>query len=538
MRRIAEWLSLLSSAEEGSRSSGIPAPELLERELDRRSFLQAAGLAGVGLAAAPLLPRTPRARPLAKRSTPKVLGSPRIVVVGAGLAGMTTAYRIQQAGYSPVVYEADDRVGGRTQTIRGFFDHGQTIENCGEYINSNHTSMLGIVSELGLEVDNLWSYYPRGVHTRYWAKGGRYPRAQQIADFHEVYPALHAALKAAPWPTTWDNHTREAVKLDRMTLSEWLDRNVPGGLSSRFATFVAVAYADEYGLDGDQQSALNLVYEMGFSGYNSYRLWGNQDWKWRVRGGNDLVTNTIAGALPSGCVSLQSPLWAIRLNGDGTYTLTFDQGGVATDVVADRVVLTLPFATLRNVDYSQAGFDPLKAKAIETMGMGTNAKLHMQFDSRPWQKAGFDGDSQTDLAFQETNIVYPVSGYAGGIIQVYTGGATGASYNVKSDDGPAPRAIVANTLSQLETIMPGAKAAWNGKAYIHVPTKDRWLLGSYSCPKPGEYTSIYGSEKLPSGAVHFAGEHTSINFPGYMEGAVRSGERAAQEVIAALGGPV
>lgn len=542
MRRLTEMLSQMADAERESRRTGMPALEILLARIERRDFLQKAAMAGAGLAAGlaggPALlaacKGSPKPGPSSASLTP---GEPRIAVVGAGLAGLTTAYRLWQAGYKPAVYEADDRYGGRTDTLRDFFDGGQHVELCGDTINSNDTAIRDLASELGLKLDNLWSYYDWSMSGINWIDHAPYARQDVVADFQEVFPALHRDTVAAPWPTTYDSHTDAAVKLDNMTLAEWMDANIPGGRKSRFGKLVEVAYVGEYGLDVEEQSALNLMYEMGFSKRDQFRMWGNQDWKWRIRGGNDLVASSIVEKLPKGTVSLESPLRAIRQNSDETYTLTIETGGRTSDVTADRVVLTLPFTTLRRVDYSKAGFDDLKVKAIENLGMGTNARLYIQFRERVWENRGLSGDSETDLPLQETEIIYPPPKGQDGTLCIYTGGTTGASYQVEKDDEPAPDQIVTETLSQLDEYMPGASKAWNGKAYIHVPTQDEWLLGSYSCPKPGEYTSIYGSEKLPQGAVHFAGEHTSINFIGFMNGAVESGERAASEVIEALGGP-
>jgi len=542
MRRLTELLAEITAAEETSTRTGMPTLEILERRIERRDFLRKAAMTGVGMAAVPSFlaactsntKTSPAERPTAGASE----GAARVVIVGAGLAGMTTAYRLWQAGYSPLVFEADDRFGGRTETVTDFFDGGQHIEECGDSINSNHKAMLGLVSELGLELDNLWSYYDGHLSGINWIDDQQYTRQQLVADFQEVYPALHRDTQAAPWPTTYDSYTDAALRLDNTTLAQWIDENVPGGRKSSFGKLIDVAYVGEYGLETEEQSALNLMYEMGYSTKDRFQLWGNQDWKWRVRGGNELVTKTIADKLPDGSITLESPLRAILKKSDGTYALSFDQGARTVDVGADRVVLTLPFTALRSVDYSKAGFDSLKDKAIRTLGMGTNARLYIQFSDKVWEKQGLSGDSITDLPFQETEIVNPpASDYSGGTLCVYTGGKTGASYQVEEDDGPPPDEIVTSTLAQLDTYMPGASAAWNGKAFIHVPTKDEWLQGSYSCPKPGEYTSIYGSELLPQGAVHFAGEHTSINFIGFMNGAVESGERAATEVIEALGGP-
>src|SRR3954468_8172740 len=117
-----------------------------EARTTRRQLLAGAGSAVAG---ASLLGAWPR------RAAARALASPRIVVVGAGLAGLTAAYRLQQAGYAAQVFEGSERVGGRCRTGRGAFADGQIYEHGGELIDSNHLAIKHLASELGLTLDNL-----------------------------------------------------------------------------------------------------------------------------------------------------------------------------------------------------------------------------------------------------------------------------------------------------------------------------------------------------------------------------------------------
>ncbi len=89
-------------------------------------------------------------------------------------------------------------------------------------------------------------------------------------------------------------------------------------------------------------------------------------------------------------------------------------------------------------------------------------------------------------------------------------------------------------LNQLEAIFPGVTAQWTGKAMLSTPFTDPNLLLAYSYYKPGQYTTFSGYEKVPMGRIHFAGEHCSINFQGFMEGGAEEGQRAANEILALL----
>ena len=199
-------------------------------------------------------------------------------------------------------------------------------------------------------------------------------------------------------------------------------------------------------------------------------------------------------------------------------------------MVADKVVLALPFSVLRSsVDYASAGFKARKRKAIEQQGMATNSKLHVQFTNRRWENLGYSGETYSDRGYQSSWEVSRAQPGRSGILVDYTGGTIGATF----DSGtPAQRAN--QFLNQIEPVLPGVSARWNGKV-----VRDHWLSkpfakGSYSYWKVGQYTSFAGVEREPEGNCHFAGEHTSIDAQGYLNGAVETGERAADEVIAGL----
>jgi monoamine oxidase len=272
-----------------------------------------------------------------------------------------------------------------------------------------------------------------------------------------------------------------------------------------------------------------MLYLLGFSGQGQLRIFGTSNEKYHVRGGNDQIPTLLGNAL-NGQISLGSELSSIKRNSNGSYGLSFKlAGGGTRAVTADRVVLALPFSILRSVDYSKAGFSALKNTAIQELGMGTNSKLHAQFTSRHWASLGCNGATYADTGYQNTWDVTRAQPGASGILVDYTGGTIGASFGSGT---PTDRA--SQFLGQLEPVLPGISARWNGRATVDYWTGYPWTKGSYSYWKVGQYTKFSGAERLQDGACHFAGEHTSIDFQGYLNGAVESGERAADEVVAAL----
>ena len=500
----------------------VDVDEVLEgRKTTRRELLRDAGALGtaaLGIAA------FGRFAPAARATTPS-----SIVVVGAGLAGLTAAYRLKQAGYSAAIHESSDRVGGRCWTIRGAFAEGQIAEHGGELIDQGHTAIRRLAQELGLRLDNLLQAERNGSEPTFYFDGSAYPFRQATLDLRDVWQKLHSDVSAASYPTLHDSFTPRGYELDHMSIVDWINESVPGGIVSRLGQLLDVAYNIEYGAESSEQSSLNLLYLLGYSGQGNLRIFGPSNEKYHVTGGNDQVASGLATAL-EGQITLGSELIAIRRMNDGSYTLSFRQGSSTRTVPADRVVLALPFSILRrSVDISRAGFSPLKRIAISEQGMGTNSKLHVQFSSRHWEGLDCNGETFADTGYQNTWEVTRAQTGDPGILVDYTGGRIGASFG-----SGTPRQRAQQFLSQIEPVLPGLSAKWNGRATVDFWPGYEWTRGSYSYWKVGQYTRFAGVERDPEGNCFFCGEHTSIDFQGYLNGAVETGERAAGEVVDSL----
>ena len=485
----------------------------------RRGLIKSAGAGAIALSALGRL--TPAARAAA---------APRIVVIGAGLAGLTCAYRLKQAGYAAQVYEASDRLGGRCWSIRGAFADGQIAEHGGELIDQGHNAIRNLVHEFGLTLDNLLRAEANGTDLRGYFNGSPYSIDDITDDLKQVWQKIHSDTSAAGYPTTFDSSTQRGRELDRMSIVDWIEESVPGGMGSRLGQLLDVAYNIEYGAESSVQSSLNLLYLLGFAGQGQLRLFGKSNEKYHVRGGNDQIPARLGAALAAQ-ITTGAELIAIRKTPAGGYSLSVRIGSKTTTLTADKVVLALPFSILRrSVDVSAAGFSDRKLLAIRELGMGTNSKLHVQFRSRPWNALGCNGDTLADTGYQNTWEVTRAQSGASGILVDYTGGTIGASLGTGT---PTQRAQ--KFLTQIEPVLPGLTQQWNGRATVDFWPAYEWTRGSYSYWKVGQYTSFASIEGRQEGNAHFCGEHTSIDFQGYLNGAVETGERAAGEVIADLG---
>jgi monoamine oxidase len=452
--------------------------------------------------------------------------TPRTVIVGGGLAGLTAAYRLAQAGITAQVHEASQRVGGRcwTGTLGG-----QVYEHGGELIDQGHTQIRQLAQSLGLTLDNLHQAEQNGTEPFFWFDGRPYSFTDATNDLKGIWQKVHSDVSAASYPTLYNVSTERGRQLDAMSIVDWINESVPGGIKSRLGQLLDVAYNIEYGAECSVQSSLNLLYLLGYSGQGQLRIFGPSNEKYHVVGGNDQISAALGQRL-SGQITLGSELVAIAKNSDGSYALTFNQGGTRRQVSADKVVLALPFSILRSsVDWRKAGFDARKSTAIKELGMGTNSKLHAQFSTRHWRTLGCNGDTFADTGYQSTWEVTRAQGSTAGILVDYTGGNIGASFGTGTAVDRAREFC-----AQIEPLLPGLTSRFNGQATVDFWPAYPWTKGSYSYWKVGQYTKFAGAERERSGNCHFAGEHTSVDFQGYLNGAVETGERAAAEILADL----
>jgi monoamine oxidase len=447
-----------------------------------------------------------------------------VIVIGAGVAGLTCAYRLLQHGVHASVYEASDRVGGRTATLRGFFAGGQIAEQGGEAIDTGQRAVRRLVAELGLRLDDTYVETPGGLRSnRFDFHRRRYRYVRASRDFAHVYPAVQRDLR------TVAGSRRAARELDEMSAADWIGSRVPGGTASQLGSLIGEAYCAEDGVPIEAGSALPMITQLGESAKRPLSLYGDSDERFKVRGGADQIAQRLARRLPSGAISLGTPLVALRRNADGSYTCAFSG---RREVRADRVVLALPFTTLREVDYRGAGFSRAKDAAIRELGMATNAKLTLQFVRKTWRLDGYDGYVESDRIPGDTWDTTVNQRGAEGILVVYTGGRRGASYPTTRAHGAAPADVARETVARLAAVYPHLERDFTGRAYLDAWVHDPWSRGSYAAFLAGQYTRFPAVVRAGrEGAVHFAGEHTDTDQQGYIDGAVRTGERAARELL-------
>ena len=530
-------LQRLAGEHRAATQLGIEVEEYRERQaearISRREFVKRAGAVGAAVAVG---------GPMTLARSARAAEASRIAIIGGGIAGLTAALTLQDKGVYSDVYESSGRVGGRMHSDwqefgTSFWANRQQAELCGELIDSNHKTILQLAQRFRLATVDLLQAQPNGTEDTYWIFGADYPFDEATDDFKPIHNTLQGQVQATSYPTLHDKFTATGQFFDRMTLYDWIANYVPGGHGSRMGTLLNAAYNEEYGAETTDQSALNLIYLLGYkSGPGTWSIYGASDERYHVVGGNSKLPVAIANSLPSGSVHLGYRMTAIALASDGSIKVSFDNGKTIT---ADHVILCMSFAVLRRLNYKKAGFDTLKQTAITQLGAGLNTKLNLQFDTRLWHAYGGTGSLYSDLPFQSGWEVTRAQDGATGILVEDPGaevaGSMGQSnpYTTTATNSQVTT-YAQRFLSQLEPIFPGITAQWNGKAMLSTPATDPNFFCSYSYWKPGQYTGFSGYELARQGNIHFAGEHCSINFQGFMEGGASEGVRAANEILGDL----
>jgi monoamine oxidase len=402
----------------------------------------------------------------------------RVVIVGAGFAGLMAADRIATAGHEVVVIEARDRVGGRVWSHElNPGDPATLVERGAEFVLDGYDVMRAVLDRLGLELaDTTMSYYERE------------PRGAE--------------------PTTAAAMARCALELTKVATS------APEGVS---LTEVASSLGEDPAAIAALVSRISATHGTGAGSLAAASVAGiaadlSRRPSWRVAGGNSQLALGLARRLGS-AVRLRCPARSIEHDTYGVRVRT-DDG----EVTGDAVVVTVPMAVLRDLPFSPRLSDERLA-AWRRAGLAHNAKLHLpllapapasavqSIPGRFWTWTATDGSGQ----------VQPVLHAFGGTEEGLA--ALGVA------DGPA------GWVRQIAALRPDLALDLD-RALLTTWNDDPWAGESYSAHTTSVAAGDDNLIRAPAGRVHFAGEHTAGEWSGLMEGALRSGVRAADEVLA------
>jgi monoamine oxidase len=520
-------------------------------QISRRDFLRV-----LGLGAATVLPLsaaacdTPTGSPTQAPSTPQSIAGVRVVIIGAGLAGLRCAHVLAQHNMSADVYEASDRIGGRTFSDSQSFS--TVVERGGEFISSEHSRVRKLAPQLGLELERVQGGSFGEGEDIYLIDGQVYTYDEANADWQMVWKAFRNEERAAPWLQTYASSTERGKQLDQISIPEWFDPSCPlsnpilaeFGPDSRFAKLCFTNAIAEYGGDVEDQPALNLLYILAWNRGNSLSPLPGTNGLYHIVGGNQQLAQKLAEPVREQ-IHPDKALLAVRGDANGPYECIFSDG---TTVKADKLVLALPFRILRELDIDMRIWEslpPAKHLAIREMPMGTNAKIHLELAERTWgpdnlhRHAGrtrnLNGVLYTDPDDVQLLWDSAVPVESGPVTLTYfPGGSQGANLSGADPFGPAHPSDVDRILTTADLAFPGTRAAYTGNSLQSFWAASPWQKGAYSYWGIGDYTRYVGAAAESHGNIHFAGEHTSTDFSGYMEGALETGFRAAREILASV----
>jgi monoamine oxidase len=482
--------------------------------IDRREFLKLALLA----TAAPVVAQHEfsLSKPLPPAATRK-----KILILGAGLAGLVAGYELVKAGQEVTILEAQMRPGGRVMTWRHPFADGLYAEAGAGRIPDSHDLTMHYVRHFGLTLVPFYpdkldrAYLLRGKRIRVPATGAdlsrlpfeftREEKAVGLSGLEQKY--LGPAMRKIGDPSAADWPTGTAKSYDNLTMTEFLQEQ---GASLGAIQLLDLPFATA---SDDRISFLFNLREAWYAMHEKTR--------YNIKGGNDLLPRAFAAKLREN-IHYGTPVLRIEQDQIKVRAIAL-QFGTHRTFEADRLICTIPFPALRRVEV-EPPFSESKRKAIAELAYDTITRVVFQCRSRYWEQDGYNGFGISDL---EQEIWHPSFDQPGprGLLVSYMCLSAGQRAGEMDDDKRLE--FVADDMDKLH---PGLHQNLEG-AVTKVWHNDPWVGGATALPSPGQLTSICVGIERPEGRVHFAGEHTS-RFQGWMQGALQSGLRAAREVIA------
>ena len=442
-----------------------------------------------------------------------------VCVVGAGFAGLTAALRLKQAGRTVALLEARDRVGGRTFTVT--HDDGTWIDKGGASVGPTQDRIYALMDEFDVKT---FKQYTDGeammvVDGKQYRYGGTIPWSMSpwaSLNLGAAFLELGQMCKSVPLEAPWE--AKNAQKWDRMTLAQWLEKNVK---SKAAHDLLDTAISGCYTSAASEVSMLFMLYQMGSAGGPAWVLGGkdaSQDA--RVIGGMGAIYLPMAAELGD-AIQLSQPVRYITQDADGV-TVRSERDSVR----ARHAIVAVPLAIA-----SQIVYEPMlptdRSFLHQRMPSGAIVKVSIVYDEPFWRADGLCGQSAAPGSLATVTIDACTDTGTPGILCVIIEGPTAREYD-RLGEAERRQAVLDALVERF-----GARA---GKPVEYVEqnwTRERYSGGGMlSHAPPGVLTEFGHALRKPCGRIHWAGTESSAKMCGWVDGAIRSGERAASEVMA------
>jgi monoamine oxidase len=460
----------------------------------------------------------------------------KIAVIGGGIAGLHAAYLLSKAGLKCTLYEGSHRLGGRILThYNNALDMDIHPEFGGDFIDSSHEDMINLAREFNLELIDLYDESASAglLHETFYFEGHHLTEKEIITAFKDIISTLEKDIESlGP-----DYDTPAALLLDKMTLKDYI-QNLP--CVSWLKELLTAAFIAEYGLDPSDQSAINMLDMISTDTTDGFKVFGDSDERYRIKGGNSKLIQHLAEELEESIV-LGAMLTAISKR-DGSYVLSFKD---KVEVIADYVIITIPFTLLKDVHIDLPEMTTVKRNAIDELGYGHGNKLFLGYKSRPWRENenkyyGYLFHKDIHNGWDSSTTKF--SNNEKGAYCCYLGGNESirlSAVAIVNDRTPKSHTWrtdledheIEKYVDEMDRVFPGSKKAYAKKHAFACWTTYPYAKACYTCPKPGQWNGALLHTMEPVGDVYFAGEHCSTDFQGFMNGAAETGRVAAEKIM-------